>query len=237
MAEGDSAERRFLVAEDDALMARAVARQLERFADVRVVSSLSEARAAYRRGHALGLLVDVALPDGSGLDFADEVRRADCLTPILIMTGLEDRDLANRAHRLRASFIRKPFGHDDIGIFAERALADHERISALARVGAELAARHGLSPSEAGVLRLTLEGHDVLECAEALGIQVCTVRAHRAAILRKTCFATMVGLLQTALRRAAVAAAPVNERVRTMSGVRPAGSGYATGTHRPIRHG
>ncbi|MBI4952153.1 MAG: response regulator [Myxococcales bacterium] len=224
--------RLFLVVEDDALVAQAVSRRLHGYGTVCVVDRIEAARTLYRHGALHALLVDVMLPDGSGVDFVEEVRSADTTTPILIMTGLADRDLANQAHRLRASFVHKPFRDDDIALFAERAVARATRAVTLAQVGAELATRHRLTRSEATVLGLTLDGYDVPECAEALHVQECTVRAHRASILHKTRFGTMAALLQTALRRAAESEGhPV--RVRSESGVRPAGLGYADEPPRP----
>jgi two-component system, OmpR family, phosphate regulon response regulator OmpR len=94
MVSAEPAERHLLVIDDDRRLGRLLQRYLgESGYRVTVVGSLAEARAALR-GLAFDLLVlDVMLPDGSGVDLASELRR-ESEVPILLLTArgeAEDR--------------------------------------------------------------------------------------------------------------------------------------------------
>ncbi|MBC7938792.1 MAG: helix-turn-helix transcriptional regulator, partial [Chitinophagaceae bacterium] len=57
------------------------------------------------------------------------------------------------------------------------------------------ACEHGLSPAEARLLGLLLQGHDTQGVAKALGIQLSTVRSHLVGLRRKTGHRTVAALL------------------------------------------
>jgi DNA-binding response OmpR family regulator len=81
---------RLLVVEDDRMFAELIRRALRE--DAHVVDVASGLQAA--RAHALvheydGILLDVSLPDGSGLQLARELREKGRPTPILMLTGAD----------------------------------------------------------------------------------------------------------------------------------------------------
>jgi DNA-binding response OmpR family regulator len=73
--------------------------------------SLGEARAALGVALPDGLLLDLHLPDGSGLDYLRELRAADgtARLPILVLTAEGEERVLREARRLGATLVTKPF--------------------------------------------------------------------------------------------------------------------------------
>lgn len=81
--------RRLLVTEDDAGLARALARLLRSYGhDVYVASSCAEARLATDR-FSLGVF-DIELPDGNGVTLAAELLESGRVKRAVFFTGAED---------------------------------------------------------------------------------------------------------------------------------------------------
>jgi DNA-binding response OmpR family regulator len=97
-----------LLIEDDKVLSRAIVRVLRHFGTMRVVATVADARRALDAQSWRALLVDVGLPDGSGLDVLTYARAAKIHTPALVVTGWGDSKTANRAFELGAALVRKP---------------------------------------------------------------------------------------------------------------------------------
>lgn len=90
--------------EDDELLLREALSQESKSFRLEVARSLAEGLARLAEGRAFDLaLVDVSLPDASGLDTVRRVRAAAPGLPILVLTGLEDSRFAAGAGRAGAS--------------------------------------------------------------------------------------------------------------------------------------
>jgi DNA-binding response OmpR family regulator len=79
---------------------------------VSVARTLEEARAALRTGPATdGVLLDLHLPDGSGLDLLRDLRKQDGTErlPVVVLTAEGDDRILREAHRLGAALVTKPF--------------------------------------------------------------------------------------------------------------------------------
>src|SRR5260221_693212 len=79
---------------------------------VSVARTLSEARSALRANPATdGLLLDIHLPDGSGLDFLRDLRKqgGTARLPVLVLTAEGEDRILREAHRLGAGLVTKPF--------------------------------------------------------------------------------------------------------------------------------
>ncbi len=181
--------RQFLLVEDDALGARAMARILQRYGPVRTADSVAAATALLGSpGTWLGILADVGLPDGDGLEVVAQVRACDSAVPILVLTGAVDPARANRAQELDAEFAFKPLSALNLSRFAQRALA-RQRITdrAVVSVIARRAEEWGLTPRQVEVLALASArgGSTRARIAAALGVSGNTAKAHLTAILRK----------------------------------------------------
>ncbi len=117
---------RVLVVDDDKDVLAVLTRALERDGhSITAARSIAEARRAFQTGIDL-LVLDLGLPDGSGLELCRELRRGESAIPILILTARTQVEL--RVQGLDAGaddYLTKPF-----------ALAElRARVRALARRG------------------------------------------------------------------------------------------------------
>jgi two-component system, OmpR family, response regulator len=79
---------------------------------VSVARTLDEARSAMRgTPPADALLLDLHLPDGSGLDFLRDLRRqgGTARLPVLVLTAEGEDRVLREARRLGAALVTKPF--------------------------------------------------------------------------------------------------------------------------------
>ena len=78
---------------------------------VSLARTLEEARSALRARPADGLLLDLHLPDGSGLDFLRDLRKQDgtARLPVLVLTAEGEDRILREARRLGAALVTKPF--------------------------------------------------------------------------------------------------------------------------------
>jgi DNA-binding response OmpR family regulator len=105
--------RRLLVVEDDPDIAYLYRLTLEPSYEVRVAERVLTARLALCTWQPELLLLDIWLPDGSGLDLCREVKAMTPRLPILIVSA--DRDARRAAQACGAdSFLPKPVEPDDI---------------------------------------------------------------------------------------------------------------------------
>jgi CheY-like chemotaxis protein len=91
-----------------------------RFSGYRVSSarSIAEGRTLLAKEDEVDLLLlDVKLPDGSGLDFLDELRRAPGTRqfPVIVLTGAGYDDVLDRAAAAGAECVTKPFSPSKLG--------------------------------------------------------------------------------------------------------------------------
>ncbi|WP_434927786.1 sigma-54-dependent transcriptional regulator [Shewanella sp. HL-SH8] len=83
---------------------------LKKFALVETASSIAQAEQLRSQGHFDLLIVDIRLPDRSGIEWHEALDDTDRQSDIIFMTGYADMDVAIRALRAGASdFIMKPF--------------------------------------------------------------------------------------------------------------------------------
>jgi two-component system OmpR family response regulator len=108
----DSA-RHLLVVDDEPHIGLVLRPYLEQLGYVvSFARTLDEARSALRAAPATdGLLLDLHLPDGSGLDFLRDLRRHDrtARLPVLVLTAEGEDRILREARRLGAALVTKPF--------------------------------------------------------------------------------------------------------------------------------
>jgi CheY-like chemotaxis protein len=107
---------RVLFVEDDQPVAAITARVLRLAGlDVAVAHTLAAARAALAAGEFDAILSDVELPDGNGLDLLRDLRGANAVTPVVLISGSPSVDVAATAMGLRASnYVQKPAHPDEL---------------------------------------------------------------------------------------------------------------------------
>jgi two-component system nitrogen regulation response regulator NtrX len=116
------AQRRILIVDDEENIGRSLKLILEREGyAVTVCLSVGEARAHPHRPDAY--LVDVRLPDGSGIDFVRALRVSDVVAPILMISG--HGTIADAVEAVRAGafdFLEKPLSRDKVLLALKHAL-------------------------------------------------------------------------------------------------------------------
>ncbi|HTB11196.1 MAG TPA: sigma-54 dependent transcriptional regulator [Bryobacteraceae bacterium] len=116
------AQKRILIVDDEVNIGRSLKLILEREGyAVTVCLSIAEARAHPHRPDAY--LVDVRLPDGSGIDFLRWLRTNDVEAPILMISGhgtIADAVEATRAGAF--DFLEKPLSRDKVLLSLKHAL-------------------------------------------------------------------------------------------------------------------
>jgi DNA-binding response OmpR family regulator len=102
-----------LVVDDEAHVSLVIQHACERAGYyVTTARTLTEAREALASGvHVDLLLLDVMLPDGSGLDLLREIREGDVASemPVVILTGAGFDQVLEGAQRYGARCVTKPF--------------------------------------------------------------------------------------------------------------------------------
>ena len=154
-------------------------------------------------GAAPGCLVlDIRMPEMSGLDLQRELSERDLQVPVIIVTGHGDVPLAVRAMKAGAlDVLEKPF-NDQILIDAISRALELSADQARHRVEREafLERYHGLSQREHEVMDLLVSGKGSKEIALELGISSKTVDVHRAHILDKMQVGSVIELVHACHR-------------------------------------
>lgn len=164
-------------------------------------ASGAEFLAAYR-GERHGdlpecLVSDMRMPEMSGLQLQDELRRHGITLPLVFVTAHGDVPLAVEAMRKGASnFLEKPFSEDAL-IDALRAALTNARNRGIGAVPNESLAK--LSPRERQVLDLVVASKPNKIIADILGISIKTVELHRANMMNKLGVRSLPELMKVAL--------------------------------------
>jgi two-component system invasion response regulator UvrY len=141
------------------------------------------------------VLLDIAMPDGDGLDVLQQLHKSWPQLPVLMLSTYPERQYAVRCIKLGAAgYLNKGADPDDM-IAAVRKVAAGGRYvtpataEALASAVGASSARVGheaLSHREYQVFRLLTTGHNVSEIGAHLQLAPNTVSTYRARILEKT---------------------------------------------------
>jgi DNA-binding response OmpR family regulator len=105
--------RHLLVVDDEPHIGLVLRPYLERLGyRVSLARTLADARTVLRAAPPIdGLLLDLHLPDGSGLDFLRDLRGQDgtARLPVLVLTAEGEDRVLREARRLGAALVTKPF--------------------------------------------------------------------------------------------------------------------------------
>ena len=113
-----------LLVDDEASFRKLVGGELERTQyHVATAGSLHEARQILRERNFHLALLDVRLPDGSGLDLLEEIKEAAPATEVVMLTGHGTvADAIQAMKRGALDFLAKPFKFDELEAVLEKAL-------------------------------------------------------------------------------------------------------------------
>lgn len=177
-----------LVVEDHALVAQALAHVLRRYGETETAQSAHEARLRLPAlAHRLiALVVDVGLPDGSGLDIAELGRTLVPDLSILIITADASIETNHRAYVLDAQILLKPFAPTAMELAAQRAFARrNQRARDLIGRLECFAGRHSLTAREQELVALAMRGLSRNSMADELGVSENTLKTMARRLLRK----------------------------------------------------
>ncbi len=133
------------------------------------------------------LVLDVRLPDASGLELQRDLAAAGIHIPIIFITGHADVPMTVRAMKAGAvEFLTKPFRGQELLDAIQNAMAkDRVAWSERAQL-AELRARYDtLTPREKEVLKLVASGLLNKQIGAELGTSELTVKTHRGRVMEK----------------------------------------------------
>ena len=133
------------------------------------------------------LILDVTLPDLSGLDLQKRIALDRTDMPIIFITGYGDVPMTVKAMKAGAvEFLTKPFD-DDVLLGAVRNAIERSRsaVSQLQEIRLLQARYADLSRREREVMALVVTGRLNKQVGGELGISEITVKAHRGHLMRK----------------------------------------------------
>ncbi|MBB3457318.1 FixJ family two-component response regulator [Rhizobium sp. BK313] len=146
------------------------------------------------------LVLDVRMPDASGLDFQNELARTGNLIPIVFLTGHGDVPMSVRAMKAGAvEFLLKPFREQDLLDAIREALGrDRARLQQEASA-ADLQERLAtLTAREREVMALVARGRLNKQIAAEIGLSEITVKVHRGQAMRKMRAESVADLIRMA---------------------------------------
>jgi FixJ family two-component response regulator len=184
----ESGEPVVLVVDDDKSMREALKRLFRSVGlRVKVFGSTSELMRSTLPNVASCLVLDIRLPEVSGLDFQVDLAAAGIQIPIIFMTGHGDIPMTVQAMKAGAvDFLTKPFRHQEMIHAVNRALAADRRRRAEQETVSQLRFLYeSLTAREREVIALASAGLRNKRIAANLGISEITVKVHRVHIMRK----------------------------------------------------
>jgi two-component system response regulator NreC len=202
---------RVLIVDDHAVVRAGLRLLLDANDDIEVVGEAGTARDAVFRArevHPAVILMDVMMPDESGIDVLPKLLHEHPETKVLILSMQDDPRYVREAFEAGASgYVLKEAADSEV-VAAVREVARGGRY-----VNPELGARlitadaearreadsDPLSDREREVLRLLALGHTNQEIAKQLFISVRTAETHRAHIMQKLRLGTRAELVRHAL--------------------------------------
>ncbi|MGD9881308.1 MAG: response regulator transcription factor [Reyranella sp.] len=156
------------------------------------------------------LVLDVRLPGVSGLEFQNQLARANASIPIIFMTGHGDIPMSVRAMKAGAiDFLTKPFRDQDM-LDAVALALEHDRARrAEAEASADVRERFTLlSRREREVMTLVTRGLMNKQVAGELGLSEITVKLYRGQAMRKMGARSLADLVRMAEQLALHGAKP-----------------------------
>jgi len=176
------------VVDDDASMRGAVSNLIRSVGfQVEAFTSAQEFLASTRPDTPCCLILDVRLPQVSGLDIQAELTKAQIHIPIIFVTGHGDVPMSVKAMKAGAvEFLTKPFRDQDL-LDAVKVALERSRVSRInEKAISELKTKfQTLTPREQQVMAWVTGGYLNKQIAAEIGVTEITVKVHRGNVMRK----------------------------------------------------
>lgn len=143
------------------------------------------------------LLMDVRMPERSGLEVLAEMKEAAIEIPVILISGHADVPMAVKAMRLGAeNFFEKPFNHQQLIDSLQQAINKHcQVLTALEEKHQLLEKMQLLTERETQVFHQLVAGKAAKQLAADLSISPKTVDVHRHNLLQKLNAASITDLV------------------------------------------
>jgi len=206
----DRSTTRILIVDDHAVVRQGL-KQILLDSDIPVAigeaSSGQEALSMVRSGHWDVVVLDISLPDRSGLDVLKQVKSYYPKLPVLVLTMHAEEQYAVRVLRAGAAgYLTKDSAPEEMAAAVTKVAAGGRYVSSsLAEKlvfdmgGIRERPHEALSDREFQVFCMLASGERIKDIAEKLCLSVKTVSSHRARILTKMRMKNNAQLVQYAL--------------------------------------
>lgn len=163
------------------------------------VGTMADARAAIKFQKPDVVLLDVSLPDGSGLDILKE-KELVAGTKVIVLTMHKEAPYINRAKELGAcGFVLKDMAPEELVSTIQAVIAGESRFPEEI-LAEEAGDSQSLSPREQKVKELLVLGVSLTEIGKQLGLSVKTISTYRTRILAKMGVANNAELVKKEMR-------------------------------------
>lgn len=188
MINRDSDRAIVYVVDDDPAVGQALAFLLRSFnLECRVYRTVQKFLDAYEGSQPGCLLLDVRMPEMSGLEFLDRIGEFGLQLPVIMLTGHGDVPMAVHAMKSGArDFLQKPVNGQKLIEVVQRCVAqdvENRRLWAQRDDVAERLAT--LSAREREIIQRVANGQTSKTIAHEVGLSTRTVESHRASAMRK----------------------------------------------------
>lgn len=176
------------VVDDESAVAVSIKRLLHSVGlEARHFASASEFLRAKRPDAPGCLILDVRLPDLSGLDLQQEMARANVDLPVIFITGHADIRMTVRAMKAGAvEFLTKPFREQELLEAVQRAINRHRQTRDQRASMRVLQSRYELlTPRQREVFPLVASGLLNKQVAAELNASEKTIKVHRGQLMQK----------------------------------------------------
>lgn len=199
-AQSDAVASEVVVVLDDDPSVREGLRNLLASVELVVVAfaTASECLAYLDRESPSCLVLDVRLPGKNGLDFHDELKRANIPVPVVFISGYADVRMSVRAMKAGAiEFLPKPFRDQELLDAIQRGIEQNRERREKGNAIAALQARWAtLTAREREVMAGVARGLRNKSIAIELGISEVTVKSHRGQVMSKMAARTLPDLVR-----------------------------------------
>jgi len=201
-----------LIADDHAMLRSGLRHFLERDSAITAIAESATAAEtlAQLRTAAFDLLIlDINMPDRSGIDILRQVRASHPDTRVLVLSGFSEKQYAVNVLRAGAAgYLAKDQAPEEIMRAVHTVLAGeryvssarHDALSSEPAASADQPLHAALSQREFQILCKLARGRSVSQIAQELSISVKTVSTYRARILEKMHMDSNAALTAYALR-------------------------------------
>lgn len=143
------------------------------------------------------LVLDVRMPETSGIELQRTLNAAGIRIPVIMMSGHADVRMAVEAMSQGAfTFLEKPFRMEELSTTIEKALSESQSVLESERQKADIRSRlDSLTLKEREVLDLILEGHTNREMAKQLTLSLRAIEDRRSRVMKRMGMSSVVNLV------------------------------------------